>query len=163
MKRILCLMLAFIILLSGCCFLGEQVREPVTFHYLCNHYQEDMCCVIAAEEREATGHTGDLAYLIALYQIGPSDENLSSPLPSGTRISSEMQNGQVTLELSDEASALSDTEYSIACACLTLTCLDIANAESVTVSCGSRCITMTRNSLTLNDTERQTSPTEENQ
>ena len=99
MKRILCIMIAFTVLLSGCGFFGEQVREPATFHYLCNHYQEDMCCVIAAEEREATGHTGDLAYLIALDQIGPSDENLSSPLPSGTRISSEIQSGQVTLFL----------------------------------------------------------------
>lgn len=163
MKRILCLTLVLSILFSGCGFFGERIREPATFHYLCRNYQEELCCVIVSEEREAAGHTGDLAYLMALYQMGPSNEDLTSPLPSGTRISSDVQNGQIFLELSDAALTLSDPEFSLACACLTLTCLDIMEAESVTVSCGSRNKTMTRDSLILHDTEEPTSPTEESQ
>ena len=163
MKRILCLFFVFSLLFSGCGFFGERIHEPTTFHYLCRNYQEELCCVIVGEEREAAGHSGDLAYLMALYQMGPSDENLSAPLPSGTRISSDVQNGQVFLELSDAASTLSDPEFSLACACLTLTCLDITDAESVTVSCGNRSNTMTRGSLMLNDMEKSTTPTEEHQ
>ena len=163
MKRILCLILAFALLLSGCSFFGERIREPVTFHYLCGKYQEELCCVIVTEEREAAGHSGDLAYLMALYQMGPSGENVYSPLPAGTRISSQLQDGQVLLELSDAASTLSDPDFSLACACLTLTCLDIAEAEAVTVSCGSRSMTMTRSTLTLNDPAVPTAATEETQ
>jgi len=163
MKRIVCLILAFSVLLSGCGFFGERIREPVTFHYLCGNYQEELCCVIVSEEREAAGHTGDLAYMMALYQMGPSGEELVSPLPPGTGIVTEVENGHIFLELSDAAYALSDLEYSLACACLTLTCLDISDAESVTVTCGSRSKTMTRESIAMQDAEVSTSPTEENQ
>lgn len=163
MKRIVSLTLLLCLLLSGCGFFGERIREPVTFHYLCNFYQEDLCCVLVCEEREASGHAGDLPYLLALYQMGPAGEDLRSPLPPGTRIHSEVQDSQILLELSDEAMALSDLEYSLACACLTLTCLDITEAEAVTVCCGDRSKTMTRSSLTLFDETETTFPTEESQ
>ena len=66
-------MLSLCFLLSGCGFFGERIREPVTFYYLCADYQEKLCCVIVPEEREASGHSGDLSYLLALYQIGPAE------------------------------------------------------------------------------------------
>ncbi len=163
MKRFICLILALCILLCGCGFFGERVREPVTFYFLCSNYQEDLCCVIVPEEREGAGHTSDLAYMMALYQMGPSAEDVVSPLPTGTSIVSHMESGQIFLELSDAAYSLSDLEYSLACACLTLTCLDITEAEYVTVTCGSRSKTMTRDSLVMYDTEEFISTTEENQ
>ena len=73
MKRIVCMILALCFLLSGCGSFGARIREPVTFHYLCADYQEKLCCVIVSEEREASGHSGDLSYLLALYQMGPAD------------------------------------------------------------------------------------------
>ena len=163
MKRIFCMMLALCLLLSGCGSLGERIREPVTFHYLCTEYQEKLCCVIVSEEREASGHAGDLSYLLALYQIGPSNDALCSPLPDGTRIRSSTLDGQILLELSDEAQSLSDLDFSLACACLTLTCLDIADCESVTVTCADRIRTMTRTSLILHDETNTTSATEDRQ
>ena len=163
MKRFLSLMLILSLLLSGCGFFGERIREPVTFHYLCNSYQEDLCCVFVSEEREASGHTDDLSYLLALYLMGPAGEDLRSPLPAGTRIRADIQEGQILLELSEDAVSLSDPEYSLACACLTLTCLDITEAESVTVSCGDRSRTMTRSTLTLVDDSESTISTEEDQ
>jgi len=161
MKRIFSMILVLCLFLSGCGFLGERIREPVTFHYLCRTYPEELCCVLVSEEREASGHVGDLSYLLALYQIGPTSEELRSPLPSGTRIHSEIQNDQILLTLSDDALTLSDLDYSLACACLTLTCLDITDADSVTVSCGDRVRTMTQESLTLYDETETFAPTEE--
>jgi hypothetical protein len=163
MKRIAALMVALSIFLSGCGFFGDRIREPVTFHYLCSVYQKELCCVIVSEEREAAGHTADLSYLLALYQMEPANEEFRSPLPSGTKIVSNVQDGNIFLELSDTAATLSDLEYSIACACLTLTCLDITDAESVTVRCGSRSKTMTQSSLTLYDESQIIPPTEESQ
>ena len=93
--------------------------------------------------------------------MGPTSEELRSPLPSGTRIHSEIQDDQILLTLSDDALTLSDLDYSLACACLTLTCLDITDADSVTVSCGDRVRTMTQESLTLYDETETFAPTEE--
>lgn len=158
MKRITCLILIFSFLLSGCGFFGARIKDPVTFYYLCEAYQEELCCVIGSEEREASGHTGDLPYLLALYQMGPTDDELRSPLPTGTRITAQIQDGHIALELSDAVLSLSDIDFSLACACLTLSCLDATGAEDVTVQSGDRIITMNRDSLTLLDTIE---PTEE--
>lgn len=163
MKRMICLTLALCLLLSGCSSFGERIREPVTFHYLCADYAEKLCCVIVSEEREAAGHSGDLSYLLALYQMGPANESLRSPLPPGTRIHSELQDGEILLTLSDSAQILSDLDYSLACACLMLTCLDITDTSAVTVNCVDRTKTMYADSLTLLDNPETISPTEESQ
>ena len=104
---------------------------------------------------------GDLPYLLALYQMGPTGDEIRSPLPFGTRISVQIQEGHITLELSEAALSLSDIDYSLACACLTMTCLDASGAEDVTVQSGDRAKTMNRDSLTLMDTIENFEPTEE--
>ena len=68
MRRAFCLFLAICLFFSGCSLSGERMREPVTFYYPRRVYQygvEDG--VIAAEQREASGHRKDLSYLLALY------------------------------------------------------------------------------------------------
>lgn len=160
MKRFLCLILALSLFLSGCGSFVERIKHPVTFYYLCDSYQEKLCCVIASEEREASGHTGDLSYLLHLYLMGPSGDELVSPLPAGVRILSAQQtDDQIRLELSDTAPLLSDVSFSLACACLTLTCLDMTGAETVTIQSGDRSVTMNRESLALYDNP-ETTPTE---
>lgn len=162
-QRILCLILSISILLTGCGFFGERIKEPVTFYYLCSSYQEDLCCVIVSEEREASGHLGDLSYLLALYLMGPTNDEYVTPLPAGTRIASQMDAGHILLELTDTSHTLSDIEFSLACACLTLTCLEITDAEDVTILSGDREKTMSRSTLTLYDATSETIPSEESQ
>ena len=163
MKRIVCLILALCLLLCGCSSFGERIKEPVTFYYLCDKYEEELCCVIVSEEREASGHRGDLTFLLHLYLMGPSGDEMVSPLPHGTRIvSAEKKDGRIRLELTDTARTLSDAEFSLACACLTLTCLDMTDATDVTIQSGERSLTMARDSLALYDTN-ETTPTEDTQ
>ena len=163
MKRMLCLLLLLCMLLSGCGMFGERIKEPVTFYYLCAAYQEDLCCAISSEEREASGHTGDLSYLLALYLMGPSGEDLVTPLPRGTRIySAKQEEYTVLLNMSDTSQTLTDAEFSLACACLTMTCLDMTDAEQVTITSGSRSATMHRDNLTLTDNSTATETTEDN-
>ncbi|MGM9549806.1 MAG: GerMN domain-containing protein [Faecousia sp.] len=163
MKRIACLLLSLCLLLSGCS--GERIKDPVTFYYPRQEYQYGTADgVIASELREASGHTGDLRYLLALYLIGPSSEDLVSPLPRGTRLLQARQEGSaVTLELTDTAQAMTDAEFTLACACLTMTCLSVTGAEKVTITSGSRCVTMSPDSLTLFDDSTAASTTEETQ
>lgn len=152
MKRISCLLLFLCLLLTGCASITEYSNDAVTFYYLCRNYQEDMESVIESEKRDAAGNREDLNYLLALYLIGPSADELVSPLPEGTQIQSARQRGStVTLRLSDTEKDLTDAEFTLACACLSLTCLDLTDADEVIIHSGPRSITMTRENLTLTD------------
>lgn len=149
MKRFTALAILLSLLLTGC---AERLKEPVTFYYVRNGYEEDMADILRSEQREAAGHREDLSYLMALYLMGPADEDLRSPLPRGTNIfTSEYRDSMVTLRISDTTKTMTDAQFTLACSCLTLTCLELVEAESVTVVSGDRSITMNADSLTLKD------------
>ncbi len=64
------------------------MKNPVTFYYPRREYQygaEDG--VISSEQREASGHADDLHYLLSLYLIGPSSDELVSPPAMGNTAS----------------------------------------------------------------------------
>ncbi len=163
MKRSLCLILICCLLFSGCGFFGERIREPVTFHYICNNYQEELCCVIVSEQREASGHTADLPYLLTLYSMGPVSDELVSPLRPGTKIAYGSEEGQLVLDLITPGSFMTDIEFSLACACLTLTFQDLTGSEHMIIRCGDRSKTLSKSSLTFYDSTADISPTEEPQ
>ena len=160
-KRLVCLILVVSLLLSGCGFFSAGIKDPVVFYYLCDSYTEDLCCVMVSEEREASGHMGDLPYLLALYVMGPVNDENVSPLPHGTRIQSQIADGHIFLELSGIPRKLSDVDFSLASACLTMTCLGITDAEDVTIRHGDQETTLSRSSLTLYDAAGEAIPTEE--
>ena len=161
MKRAICLILVISFFLSGCSFFGERIKNPVTFYYLCDNYREDLCCVIASETREASGHVGDLPYLLALYLIGPtSEEPLSTPYP-GLLLSAQQSGNHIDLELKNLPASVSEIDFSLICACLALTSLDITGAEDITIYSGDRIRTLNRESLTLYDTDVEPISTED--
>ena len=57
-----------------------------------------------------------------------------------------------TIEIWYTSGLLSDAEFSLACACLSMTCMELVNAEKVTIVSGSRSLTLSRDNLLLNDT-----------
>lgn len=139
MKRIcaLALVLCLLLSLSACFATEDQPKAPVCFYYLRSeptYWESDS--VIASEEREAYGHTGDLNYLLLLYLRGPASVELSSPFPSGTRLAEWQQAGDTLTIILDgfpltEQSSLQTT---IACACLAKTCFSLADITSVRVN-----------------------------
>ncbi len=154
MKRILALAFAAAFLLCGCSVPGERIKEPVNFYYLRNELQyqaED--AVIVPEEREASGHRDNLSYLLALYHMGPSREELRLPFPEGTTLlMMQHTENEIKLSFGNKALSMSDAEFSLACACLTLTCTELTDVERVTISNGQQSITMTRDTIALMDT-----------
>ena len=162
MKRFFCLILALLVLLSGCS--ASQLREPVTFYYPRTQYRYGSADgVIAQEQRESTGHAGDLSYLLNLYLMGPAEEGLRSPLPKGILLlSSAMEEGEVHLTLSDSSRLMTESDFSLACACLALTSLEITGLTTVTIESGDRFVTMTAGDLTLFD-DSAAAATEETQ
>ena len=153
MKKLLCIALAIVLLVSllpGC---GQKMKEPVTFYYQITNYQENMVSPIAGEEREVAGYRDNLKYLLTFYLMGPISQELASPLPQGTQLQSINQSSEeLTIEISDTASTLSDSAFSLACACLSMTCMGLTNAEAVTVVSGSRSLTLDKDNLLLSDT-----------
>lgn len=159
MKQLTAMILLCTLLLSGC---GDTLKEPVTFYYLNSNYEEDMSPAIGSEQREAAGHRDDLMYLLALYLMGPAVEDLRSPLPRGTTLQSIEQHGaNIILTLSDMSDSLADARFTMACSCLTLTCLDLTDATNITIISGDRSITLNANNLLLQDLI--TTDTEESQ
>jgi len=152
MRRFLCSILALCFLLCGCAIQAERMKQPVTFYYVRSGYAENMSEVIGSEERDASGHRGELSYLLALYLMGPSQEGLHSPFPHSTRIlSMEQADSRLTLTLSDTSGVMTDADFSLACACVALTCLDLTGAESITIISAERTVTIGRDNLALFD------------
>lgn len=153
MKRRISLLLFLCLLLNGCSVSGERIKDPVTFYYVQSefaYFSEDG--VIASEEREASGHTDELSYLLALYLMGPSDEKLTSPLPRNCTLHhAEISSNKIVVQLSNLDDTLSDYEYSLACACLALTCFDITQAQMITIHSGERTVEMNRKNLSIYD------------
>lgn len=150
MKRRICLILLMGIFLSGCGGLGERIKEPVTFYYIREDYQKDMGPVIVSEVREASGHTGDLPYLLALYTMGPATEGLQSPFARNTRIiPTEHTKAGVVLSISEGTNIMSDAEYTLASACLAMTCMEMTNASQITVVYEERSVTITQDNLMM--------------
>ena len=150
MNRLICFLLCFCFLLTGCSVSGERIKEPVKFYYVREDYQKDMEPVIASEVREASGHSEDLSYLLALYTMGPSQKNLKAILPRSTLIVlTERTDESIVLSLSESALSMTDADFTLASACIALTCLDLTDIYQVTIICGDRNITMQRDTILL--------------
>lgn len=155
MKRILCLILILLIIIPilGC---SSPSFDPVIFYYCRNpkeyqYFEADG--VIASEGRDLNGHSGDLQYLIALYLAGPLDEDLISPFPKKTRlVEAERQPGSVLIELTDLSSTMTDSEFSLAAACLAKTCIPFVGVNEATIRSGARTITINAENIILSDT-----------
>lgn len=153
MKRLFCAAAAVSLLLSLLTGCGQKVKDPVVFYYCKDAYQENMDCPIAQEEREVAGNQDDLKYLLSFYLMGPVSKGLVSPLPRGTLLYTITQEDtKLTIEISNTSALLTDSEFSLACACLSMTCMELTNAENVTITSGSRSLTLSRDNLLLNDT-----------
>ena len=144
MKRLLCLFLALLLAagMTACHYLkGGDVLEPVDFFYprqTSNFVYGSASGVIAAEVREASGHIGDLNYLIAMYLRGPQDESLYSPVPAGCTLEKVYtEDDTVHVCLSEEFTALEHTSLTIACAALARTCLSISDFAQITIHAAS--------------------------
>lgn len=161
MKRLICGVLACLFLI-GCSGYTEGLRNPVTFYYVRADYWEDMSSPIGSEQREASGHQRDISYLLSLYLMGPYQEGLVYAFPMGTKaVSLDREGPALDLVLSDTEESLSEAEYALACLCLSRTLLGLTDAQSVTISSGSRSITMTKDNVSTYDAPENTVQTEE--
>ncbi len=165
MKRVLCLILMASLLLCGCSFGREQMKEPVTFYYPRNYGVPEnhdpffFEGAIGSEIREAAGHRNDLQYLLALYLQGPNDDQLKRPFPIGSKILEiSVEDGNLLIVMNSVSSRFREMDVTVSCACMAKTCLVLADVDTVTVESygpDNRVLfsrTFTKDNLILEDT-----------
>ena len=147
MKRLIAVFLLIFLILCGC---SSQSKAP--FYYCRVDFQDEpLESIIASENRNITGHEYQLDFLISLYLMGPSNKDFISPFPADVQLQKTQVSGNnLTVTLTD-MEAVSDSRFTIASACMALTCFEISNYETVTVVSGKRTITLNSNMLTLHD------------
>lgn len=159
MKKILSLILVlcFLLPLWGCSTHSLEPHDSHTFHYRRASFQFGAeNGVVDTEIRDISGHSGDWFYLIALYLSGPLDEDLISPFPSSTRLMSVDQNdGALSITLTDSGAEVLDSDFSLACVCLALTCMENPEITQVTIQNRDRTITLGKENIVLNDIPQQ--------
>ncbi len=166
MKRILCILIGLCCVLCGCSRGIEKPKAPVSFYYLRSDISYDTKdSVIDMELRESFGHEEDYVYLLNLYLLGPTSENLTKMFPEGSTVVEVIrEENAVTVTLCDTFAQLSGINLTTACVCLTKTVCAMTGCSQVTIqaetllldSCKS--ITMTKDSGLLQDS--YTSPAE---
>lgn len=158
MRKVFCLILAAL-LLAGCVPKNEKMKEPVTFYYckqgITYTGSED---VISKEIREGSGLAGDLSSLLDLYLTGPVNDQLYSTIPQGTQVkAADLRNGICYLVLSESFNSLSGMDLTLACVCLTMTILNLTEADTVNISAesglldGKLSITITESDILMLD------------
>ena len=141
MKRIVCLLLT-VLLLSGCHYSESgDILAPVEFFYPRNtdsFLYGAVDGVLAAEVREASGHVGDLNYLITMYLRGPQEENLRSPFPAGCVLEEiYIKDDTLYLHFDSKFATLQNMELTIACASLAKTCLTMTGLPYISIEASS--------------------------
>ena len=152
---IFCCVLLAVILLTALSLPQGKRDGQVTFYYPAEEYSYGSPQgVMGSEAREVGSHQTDLTYLLDLYLQGPISQNLAPAFPSSaiTKVQSvKMAGSSLVITLSDLDSAMSEGQFSLACACLTKTCLGFTNARAVQIHSGERSVRMTPSNLVLFD------------
>ena len=142
-----------LLLLCGCGRKGKPLFDPVYFYYPRTEYDYGSAdSAITWEAMDSTGHMDDFEFLLSEYFAGPIDEGLVNPFPVGTTLlSARLEGDDFLLEVSAEALELPEHQFTLGCSCLSMTCFELTQAETVTVSCGEKSLTIRRNGMLLAD------------
>ncbi len=142
MKKHIALFLTTLLLLApmlgGCSDAQSSYRMPLSFYYPCERLDFSQGgSYIGAEVREGDETGGELSEILALYLLGPLDtERFFSPFPAQTRLEHYvLEESVLEITLSAEFSACTDSDLTVACACLAKTCLSLTQAQTVRIRC----------------------------
>ncbi len=149
---------ALIVLGLPGCAREPKYERPVTFYYRTAALSHDAGSRTILSETRESAHLNTVEEILQVYLAGPESETLRSPFPGGIEIVEfAVWDGTAYVILSGGFAELSGLALVMACACLTMTCLELSGAEKVCISAenalldGEKSIIMDRNSLLLLD------------
>ena len=137
MKRLLCLLLALLLLVLSACRREEAPapQQPFSFYYRAAHTDyESETGPLGMETRDLGERPLSMTELFTLYLAGPADASLVTPFPRGLELqSATLVGATLTLRLSGEYASLQGVDASIADACIVRTALGLTNIRSVRI------------------------------
>lgn len=158
--RLIAALLCFLFLF-GCT--GPFGQTTPRFYYLKNDIEfSGATSVIASESNGGIDTSGPLLTVLEEYLKGPNDGSLHSPFPEGIQIyTAEQREETVILEFNAVLADLTGMDLTLACACASMTCLELTDAQNVSIRArgatldGATQITMDADSLLLLDSSGQ--------
>ena len=136
-RRITALFLALMLFCLGGCQVETQNNSASTvkFYYLVTDERlENGEGPTDWELFDIQGHETDYGWILEHYFAGPKTEGLAVPFPKATRIlSAEFANGVVYVNVSKELAQLTGVDVTLACSCITMTCLQLDGVEDVVI------------------------------
>lgn len=160
MKKVLLICLALILTLFGCSQMQPSYSEPLVFYYPVNNIDFSMgSAYIQPEVREGDGVGDSLQETLDLYLKGPMDPSTYyTPFQHNTRVESISRDSQLLdITLSRGFATYTGLPLTIACACITMTCLELTDVQAVRIRAkdttldGADYIEMSADSLLLID------------
>lgn len=137
MKRIIAAFLLLVLFpcLTACANHKDTIQEPVAFYYRrADITYGNSNSVILSESADAADCNGDALLLLNQYLKGPQSEDLAQTFPAGTAvITLAVEENKADILLSPQFARLSGMDLTIACACLTLTALELTGTETVVI------------------------------
>lgn len=163
MKKALLLLLCAGMLL---CFFGcnnqETWEKPVRFYYLGTDFSYDAQCTAIQSETREGAEFATLEDTLAAYLKGPNSGNLTSPFPAGLRlISVRQEENTLHVTVTRHLANLSGLNLTIACCCIAKTCMELTDAENITIQAedallgSERTITLNAENMILLDNVQQ--------
>lgn len=141
MKRWLSILTIAMLLLSwcGCTQKQEEFIDPINFYFLQNQPDDHILhgnadSVITPVKVEGNKIRRAPALVLEAYFATQSTEVCHSPFPENTKLVSWEANGHtLIITLSDEVALLTGIDLSLACASLTITCMELWNYNAVQI------------------------------
>lgn len=134
MKKLLLLLI--VCLLCGCANTNSGPQKPISFFYITRTADyEPGQTLIRQKTVDATDLGASSEDILRAYLQGPVDDpELETPFPAGTELVSTRQSGDVLIvTLSSQFAQLSGIHLSVACACITKTCLPLFDAQIIRI------------------------------
>lgn len=112
----------------------QKLQEPVAFHYPSADYIHSLDGSLLDSELRETEGMESTQSILDLYLSGPQSAHLANPFPAGCRLTAiELLEDAVILTISDELAQLTGISLSLACASLSVTCMELTGAQTVQI------------------------------
>ena len=131
--RYLIVLLLFAALAAGCSRAAEESAPTYSVYFLSR--QVDRVLALAPEERTLPPDTDPVEGLLTLLLEGPSDEDLTSPIPEGVTLRSwTLADGLLTVDFSARYASLSGVSLTLADYSVAETLCQLDEVEAVEIT-----------------------------
>ena len=138
MKRFLCILLLFALLLPVTACTDKNIERPISYYYLRRTNSFGTPDSMIAPEIVEGALFSHIAPMLRSYLMGPRDLTLSSPFPKGTYLMNvDIGTDTISITLTDSFASLTGIELTLACCALAKTVTEFSGIDTVQIQTAS--------------------------